>query len=50
MENELTKEQIEFYRRNGFIVIEDFLSTEELDKWSSVVMEAVKDEMELKCL
>jgi phytanoyl-CoA hydroxylase len=48
MKNELSKEQIEFYQANGFIVIEDFLSAEELEKWRAVVMEAVKDRNGIK--
>ena len=32
MRDELTEKQIEFYRTNGFLVIEDFLNTEELEE------------------
>ena len=48
MKCELTKEQIEFYQINGFIVIEDFLSAEELTQWREAVTEAVKDRNGLK--
>ena len=36
-----SSEQIAFYRSNGFIVIEDFLTPQELDNWRSAVMRAV---------
>ncbi|WP_066965821.1 phytanoyl-CoA dioxygenase family protein [Microbulbifer sp. Q7] len=41
MNTDLTQEQIECYRENGFIVIEDFLNEEELNHWRKVVTEAV---------
>ena len=41
MKNELTSEQIEFYRENGYIVIKDFLSPEELETWRRNVDDAV---------
>lgn len=43
MKFQLTKEQIEYYQTNGFIVIEDFLSPDELQHWRSAVMEAVNE-------
>lgn len=43
MNYQLTEEQIRSYRTNGFIVIEDFLSPEELEHWRKVVMEAVRE-------
>ena len=36
-----SSEQIAFYRSNGFVVIEDFLTPQELDNWRSAVMRAV---------
>lgn len=39
----LTKEKINFYQENGFVVIEDFLSPEEVEDWRSKVMSAIKD-------
>lgn len=42
MQHTLDKAQIESYQKNGFIVIEDFLSQEELAHWRKVVMEAVE--------
>jgi phytanoyl-CoA hydroxylase len=36
-------EQIAFYQSNGFIVIEDFLSSEELGHWRLAVMKAVQE-------
>lgn len=41
MKHELSKAQIDQYRENGFVVIEDFLSPQELEHWRRVVMEAV---------
>ncbi len=43
MKFQLTEEQIEYYQTNGFIVIEDFLSPDELLHWRSAVMEAVSE-------
>ena len=48
MKCELTNEQIQFYQTNGFIVIEDFLSAEELTQWRIAVTEAVKDRNGIK--
>jgi phytanoyl-CoA hydroxylase len=42
MKNELTKEQITQYQQNGFLVIEDFLSAQELESWREALAEAVK--------
>ncbi len=41
MNTELSQDQIEFYRENGFIVIHDFLTPEELETWCEAVDEAV---------
>lgn len=41
MKSELSKENIDFYSENGFVVIEDFLSKEELEHWRSSVTEAM---------
>src|SRR5436190_5995307 len=43
MKNDLTQEQIQSYQTNGFIVIEDFLSTGELEHWRKSVTAAVKE-------
>lgn len=43
MKFQLTEEQIEYYQTNGFIVIEDFLSPDELQHWRSAVMDAVSE-------
>ena len=48
MKCELTTEQIQFYQQNGFIVIEDFLSIIELEKWREAVSEAVTERKGLK--
>ena len=41
MNTELTQEQIQFYQDNGFIIIEDFLTADELEVWRKNVDEAV---------
>ncbi len=41
MQDTLSAEQIAFYRENGFIAIENFLSSEELARWQRVTDEAV---------
>ena len=41
MNNQLTSAQISSYRENGFLVIEEFLSRDELDIWRAAVEEAV---------
>ncbi|MEO6916971.1 MAG: phytanoyl-CoA dioxygenase family protein [Chitinophagaceae bacterium] len=43
MKSTITSDQIDSYQENGFIVIEDFLSPDELEYWRSAVMEAVKE-------
>ena len=42
MNHLLGDDQVSFYRTNGFLVIDDFLSPEELEVWRNAVMEAVK--------
>lgn len=42
MKHQLTIEQIESYRSSGFLVIENFLSEEELEHWRKAVTAAVK--------
>ena len=41
MNYQLTQAQIESYRHNGFLVVDNFLSPEELEEWRMHVMEAV---------
>ncbi|GAA4313343.1 phytanoyl-CoA dioxygenase family protein [Mucilaginibacter gynuensis] len=41
MKNELTADAIAQYRRDGFLVIEDFLSPDELNFWREALNEAV---------
>ena len=48
MKHQLTKEQIESYRASGFIVIENFLSEEELEHWRKTVTTAVKERAGIK--
>jgi ectoine hydroxylase-related dioxygenase (phytanoyl-CoA dioxygenase family) len=45
MKYRITKEQQEFYRQNGFVVIEDFLDSQELETWRSVTEDAVQQRM-----
>src|SRR5215831_11079884 len=42
MNYQLTKAQIDSYQQNGFLVIDNFLSPEELEDWRGNVMEAVR--------
>ncbi len=42
MNTEVTKEQIDSYRQNGFIVLHDFLTPEELETWRQAVDGAVR--------
>ena len=44
----LNQRQIERYRENGFIVIEDFLSAKELANWREAVDEAVQERKDLR--
>jgi ectoine hydroxylase-related dioxygenase (phytanoyl-CoA dioxygenase family) len=41
MKNELSLDQIANYQKDGFIVIEDFLSSRELDNWRTALDEAL---------
>lgn len=43
MNHELSPEQIEQYRRDGFIVVPDLLDADELEHWRSVVAHAVEN-------
>jgi len=43
MNTSITKDQIEFYQQNGYIIIEDFLSPEELNIWRNAVEAALTD-------
>ena len=42
MNTDLSQDQIEAYRNNGFVVIEDFLTDEELATWRSYVDDAIE--------
>ena len=48
MKHFLSGDQIQFYQTNGFIVIEDFLSPEELERWRVTVMAAVTERAGIK--
>jgi phytanoyl-CoA hydroxylase len=48
MKNELTQAQIDTYRDNGFLVIENFLDPDELAAWRENVDEAVRQRVEAK--
>jgi ectoine hydroxylase-related dioxygenase (phytanoyl-CoA dioxygenase family) len=43
MKADLSPHQIDFYRRNGYLSIDDFLSPEELASWREAVTEAVEE-------
>ena len=42
MNTTVTQEQIDFYRENGFVVLHDFLTPEELETWRDAVDGAVR--------
>ena len=48
MKHQLTTEQIESYRSSGFLVIENFLSQDELEQWRRSVTAAVKERAGIK--
>jgi len=48
MKHQLTTEQIESYRSSGFLVVENFLSEEELEHWRKAVTAAVKERAGIK--
>jgi ectoine hydroxylase-related dioxygenase (phytanoyl-CoA dioxygenase family) len=41
MNTQLSESQIGFYKENGYVVIEDFLTPEELETWRAAVTEAI---------
>ena len=41
MNSEISNEQVEFYRNNGYAVCHEFLSAEELEEWRDAVDDAV---------
>lgn len=43
MNTHITPEQIAHYQENGYVIIEDFLSQEELDHWRKVVTDAIDE-------
>ncbi len=48
MKHQLSEDQIQSYRTNGFIVIENFLSPEELEHWRKAVAVAVEERAGIK--
>ncbi len=48
MNAELSSNQIDFYKENGYVIIEDFLNAGELDVWRTAVTEAIADRNGLK--
>ena len=48
MKYQLSEDQVKSYRDNGFIVIENFLSTDELDHWRQSAEAAVKERAGIK--
>ena len=41
MKTEVTQEQVQSYQENGFLIIDDFLTPDELESWRTAVDEAV---------
>jgi len=48
MNTTLSKAQLDFYQENGYIIIEDFLNSEELEQWRDAVQTAVSQRNGLK--
>jgi phytanoyl-CoA hydroxylase len=48
MNTELTRQQIDDYRENGFVVIDNFLTPDELEQWRRYVDEAVQQRKDRK--
>lgn len=48
MNTKLSKSQLDFYSDNGYLIVEDFLSAEELEQWRQAVTKAVKNRNGLK--
>jgi phytanoyl-CoA hydroxylase len=48
MKNAIAQEQIQFFDTNGFVVIDDFLSANELDHWGKAVDTAVEERAGIK--
>src|SRR5262249_29328296 len=46
MKNQLSEQQIAFYRENGFLAIENFLDAQELERWQTTTQEAVDQRLE----
>ena len=42
MQSQLTQQQIELYRENGYLLVENFLNEAELSFWRNAVTEAIK--------
>lgn len=50
MNTNLTQEQISFYRENGFVVIEDFLTPDDLATWRGALDEAIHQRGKVRIL
>jgi phytanoyl-CoA hydroxylase len=48
MKHLLSDQQIQFYQSKGFVVIEDFLTGQELEQWRSAIMIAVEERAGMK--
>ena len=48
MNTELNPDQLKRFREDGFLVLDDFLSDEELEEWRAVIMEAVRERLALE--
>lgn len=43
MKTDISQSQVDFYQKNGYLLVEDFLNPDELDFWRSAVTQAVKE-------
>ncbi len=48
MKNEISKEQINSFQENGYLVVKEFLNAEELETWRSAVTKALEERNGLK--
>ncbi|HZK65026.1 MAG TPA: phytanoyl-CoA dioxygenase family protein [Puia sp.] len=43
MKTDISQSQVDFYQKNGYLIVENFLNADELDFWRSAVTQAVKE-------
>lgn len=48
MKSDISQDQIDYYQKNGFVIVDDFLDAQELEIWRSTVDDAVAQRKDLK--